>query len=308
MKYSYILFFIFFILSSCEEKITIQTDKDFKPAFVINSFLGANSDTVKVYITKTVPAYTNVVDKIEVGSVSLLNLFSNELIDLEKVNNIWKIKINKPESGEIYKLIVKDKNLNVISEIKDTIPSEFKIKNINYVFSEKQQGVDIQLFCNIDNGITGGYFEILIFLKHSYNEESGFHQYSLFTSDNQITSEDYYPKLINFTSENPKTLLFKMNANENSFSFAYSSPIVTNTIWLKTIPHTIRIELRRVSYAYYKYKTSLYKQQLDINGDILFGLPALANVYSNVANGYGIFGCYNSTDTIIDIEEYVVDK
>ena len=68
--------------------------------------------------------------------------------------------------------------------------------------------------------------------------------------------------------------------------------------------HELTVEVRQISYAYYKYKTSLYKQKATIEGDEIFGGATPVNVYSNVSNGTGIFAAYTASTESKFIEEY----
>jgi hypothetical protein len=66
--------------------------------------------------------------------------------------------------------------------------------------------------------------------------------------------------------------------------------------------HDLAIELRTVSYAYYRYKTALYKQRNAVRGDMVYGAASPVIVPSNVENGTGIFAGYTASvrDTFIE--------
>lgn len=314
MRYIAFLTIIVFLIS-CDERIELNPVKNFNSNIVLSSFLDNKSDSISVKISQTYPAYKRTPKEIKLAFVEFINESINKVVYLQKYDNsIWSAGVPDLVSGNVCRLNIIGENSETIYSAIDTIPQEITIGVITHSYiisSEGKPAVSVSI--SFDGSITKNisYYEILAYKSNPdtfYIDNINRQQAYLTTQDYRVTSEDYYPALINFTKDTPSSLLFNSRDNKISVSFSYNAGISYSYYGIKSLPHKLKVEVRRVSYAYYKYKTSLYKQQSDIKGDILFGLPSLANVYSNVENGYGVFACYNATDTIIDIEEYILEK
>jgi hypothetical protein len=155
------------------------------------------------------------------------------------------------------------------------------------------------------------YYELIIFVSEQSDEEmfsSEPYQANLHSNTSFVTSEDYYPSKNSIQAYYPKSLLFKLTGESKDsvlldYTYVNSSLFTDNK--MNSIAHNLRIELRTVSYAYYNYKTSRYKQRNAIIGDIIYGAAPPVMVPSNVENGTGIFAGYNVTAIDTFIDEYV---
>jgi len=136
------------------------------------------------------------------------------------------------------------------------------------------------------------------------------HRVTLTSSTSIVTSEDYYPSKTAIASYNPHALLFKCNSGNDSVSvdFVYGSIMIGSSAGWKSCAHNLRVELRQVSYAYYKFATAWAKQENAMIGDILYGGAPPVLIPSNVENGTGVFAGYNATEYKTFIEKYIYEK
>ena len=102
----------------------------------------------------------------------------------------------------------------------------------------------------------------------------------------------------------PRSLLFQCPDTGDSVTveIIYGSTMAASMNEVISFAHELTIELRTVSYAYYRYKTALYKQRNAIRGDIVYGAASPVVVPSNVENGTGIFAGYTASvrDTFVE--------
>lgn len=102
----------------------------------------------------------------------------------------------------------------------------------------------------------------------------------------------------------PQSLLFRVNNPDEiiNIGFLYRGGATYSPIGISSSDHKLKIELRSVSSAYFRYKTSLYKQGYAANGDLLYGMAAPVTVIGYIKGGLGIFSGYSKSDTIISVE------
>lgn len=111
-----------------------------------------------------------------------------------------------------------------------------------------------------------------------------------------ITEEDYYPSNPVTNELGPPSLVFKCNGMTDSatIDFSYLTNLASDKDSIYTCYLDLNIQLREVSFSYYKYMTSLYCQYYAIDGNYIYGMTAPVTVYSNVENGTGIVAAFNS--------------
>ena len=68
---------------------------------------------------------------------------------------------------------------------------------------------------------------------------------------------------------------------------------------INTWDENIKVQIRSVSYSYFQYKTSLYKQIYAAEGDLLYGMAAPVKVKGNIIGGLGILGSYCKVDSTV---------
>lgn len=139
------------------------------------------------------------------------------------------------------------------------------------------------------------YYEIAVTQTYNSNSDNPEHFFELNTNDEIITTQSYYPSAFLLDLKYPKYLLFTdetFNGEEHTVDFFYLPPQASED-YLFIINHNLSFHLRNVSEDYYKYKTTLIQSKNNNTEDILYGMGEPINVYSNIENGYGIFGAYN---------------
>jgi hypothetical protein len=213
----------------------------------------------------------------------------------------------KPVTGGIYKMRVETRNPATVLESTDTIPDITPILDAEILPVEKSSNQVGRVTFKPNPDATGTlYYELAILLcdKSSLQPTNIFYQIPI-TSNNQIiTREDYYPSLLLIGAMEPQSFLFRINHRSEAVSidFIYRSGSAWgNATGVCTFDHDIRIELRTVSYGYFNYKTSLYKQINAANGDLLYGMAAPVTVKGNINGGLGVFAGYSKSDTTISV-------
>ena len=140
------------------------------------------------------------------------------------------------------------------------------------------------------------FYEVEVANSYLVNVDPLFGYYSLTTQDEIITSESYYPSLLNFDKDKPRYLLFKdkkINGQEHTLTFYYIPPQHEDSHRYIS-SHYIIVYLRSVTEEYYKFKTTMIQQKYARAEDILYGAAEPINVFTNIQNGYGIFAGFNN--------------
>ncbi len=158
-------------------------------------------------------------------------------------------------------------------------------------------GVELEFH---DDPMTNDYYEIIIYKRNedyifpapAYNEQNqvllneGFEPYtteSLVFSDELIEEEYVYMNLI--------------------YGVDYNSGSRGDTRYQTIEEHTLIVELRHISEAYYKFKNSVYFYENSRYADFIEGTATVYPIYSNVENGLGIFASYTSSIDSLFVEE-----
>jgi hypothetical protein len=156
------------------------------------------------------------------------------------------------------------------------------------------------------------YYDLVVYVTEYDDDSEAGEEYRpvLTSSTSLVTSEDYYPSKTSIDAINPQSLLFKCTAGNDSVTidFSYATTLMLTMNGTISYAHNLRVELRRVSYAYYQYKTALYKQENAILGDVVYGSAPPVIIPSNVENGTGIFAGYNATNCQTFIDRYIYER
>lgn len=90
-----------------------------------------------------------------------------------------------------------------------------------------------------------------------------------------------------------------------SLNYTSGSSFSNNDAPLREKLYPIKVELRTITYDYYRYKKQYYLYEQGRYADGLINAVTASPVYSNIENGYGIFGGYSVTvSEIITPEPY----
>jgi len=312
----FLLFFSLISCCSCTNDLNymeVNLSNGFVAQVAVSSFLSADS-TVNINCSSTQVAYS----KKSIAAPTIEKAIfedktkntSYTLTSMNKNNSILLfIPDIKPQKGSIYKVTIETTNPTQIISVVDTMPShEVTIADIKISPIRKTTSYlgSVSFIPNIENYTN--YYELVVWQQdtddESFTSYNPFNQLNIKTNDKLITREGYYPNVFLLEAEYPKSLLFRLNKqNQNvSINFEYSAGGGYYAGSTYTWNHNIKVQLRTVSYAYFQYRTSLYKQKYVAEGDLLYGMASPVKVYSNVDGGVGIFGSYCGTDTIVFVE------
>ncbi|MBE9467641.1 MAG: DUF4249 domain-containing protein [Bacteroidetes bacterium] len=302
MQKKKIFILLIFILISCTKEISIDLPKK-EPKLIVNSFFipftTPNPKSFNVKVNQSSPLLDTTTMKAITDATVIIS--SGNQIDTMKYNDSSDYydfsDFTFPETGKNYELkIIKSGFKTVTSN--DLVPNRVEMTSyeINPIAGTNDCG-DI-------------YSEITINFCDPANEKNFYEMeisdeisYQIFSNDNIITSESYYPSLLSFDAENPEYLLFNdsyINGEKHQLRIFYYPPQYIDPDGRYIDNQVVFLHFRSVSENYYKYKTSLLQHLYRQQGDILYGTGEPVNVFSNIENGYGIFAGYQEdTETIL---------
>ncbi len=298
-----------------------------EPKVAVSSFFSPDS-IIRVKVTPVVDAFTDSSKTLVVKEVKVTNLKTGQVVYLEKEDSSESVYTSAqliPALGDVFKLEVltsaSDEPIVAVDSICATVVP-FRLASTGVDVDDRSRGNTIECYINRTGVIrflpVGSedpqYYELNVYVENiaedlpdSFWRE---HRVTLTSSTSIVTSEDYYPSKTAIASYNPHTLLFKCSPGNDSVSvdFVYGSIMIGSSAGWKSCAHNLRIELRRVSYAYYKFATAWAKQENAMIGDILYGGAPPVLIPSNVENGTGVFAGYNATEYKTFIEKYIYEK
>ena len=301
-----------FIFASCDYPFFNTQDKE-EPNIAVSSFFTADS-ILRVKVEPVFNAFSNQPKTLTIEKVKVINRTTKEefLLQLESNNSSVYTTTNViPRSGDVFtaEVYINGEDNPVIAT--DTIPDEkpyFRLVNTGlttcapYGFYNDISVKPSAVFRFIPNKMKSfSYYEFfVVIIEHGNNLWPQYpdtaSEIYLESTSAQITAEDYYPSNPVIDEVGPLSLLFKSSgfADSATINFSYYTSLSGDYDSIYIPNHDLCIELREVSYNYYKYMTSLYSQKYAIDGNYIYGMPAPVSVYSNVENGTGIFAAYNS--------------
>ncbi|NDP23050.1 MAG: DUF4249 family protein [Paludibacter sp.] len=291
-------------------KVDVDLEKDFIPQVAITTFLTPDS-VVNLKLVMTSAAFSVKKTNPTFKSATIESLSDNQTYILSQSIQKSYIQLHseelKPIAGGIYKMRIETQNPIAVLESVDTIPIKTPILTAEILAVEKSSNQLGRITFKPNKNINRtNYYEIVIFERLTTNKTTvnKFQQISITSNDQIITREDYYPSLLLIGAYEPHSLLFRLASPTEvvSIGFIYrAASAFGNAEGRYTFDHETKIELRPVSYAYFRYKTSFYKQINAANGDLLYGMAAPVTVTSNIKGGLGIFAGYCKSDTTISV-------
>ncbi len=127
----------------------------------------------------------------------------------------------------------------------------------------------------------------------------------MFTIKNDTTIDNYYEARISvyITSEigsdaeyyHDKSFALELFTNNNATNSTITKTIKIQPNSWGTMRFAYKLELRTVSYTYYKYVQSLRLYEKGRYPEFDTGIIVPSNLFSNIQNGYGIFAAYATT-------------
>ena len=205
------------------------------------------------------------------------------------------------ESGKKYSCVIEIQGYDEL-KCSCTIPKKTEIletshENLAYIDEEGTIFPSITLkFKN--NPDTLLYYEVIIKVlryESHYDENYSIYEKSAYFNAPLVGIED--PVIIN---EGLPIAVFSneiIPGNEYTMTLNYST---MGTSWNLSHLYPIIVELRSVSFDYYKYAQALYLYEEQLDNESIDGRIFPLSIYSNVEGGYGIFTGYSTyaTDTI----------
>ncbi|NCC87670.1 MAG: DUF4249 domain-containing protein [Clostridia bacterium] len=301
-KTQLLLFFILLgttlITISCK-KIVQSEFPDIEQTPVVNSIIKQDS-VIKINISLSgkldsndLTFIKNAVVKLYVDDVLAETI--NHSSDGMYISNIIA------ESGKKYSCVIEIQGYDEL-KCSCTIPKKTEIletshENLAYIDEEGTIFPSITLkFKN--NPDTLLYYEAIIkVLKYEsyFDENDSLYEESAYFNAPLVGIED--PIIIN---EGLPIAVFSnkiIPGNEYTMTLNYST---RGTSWNLSHLYPIIVELRSVSYDYYKYAQALYLYEEQLDNESIDGRIIPLSIYSNVEGGFGIFTGYSTyaTDTI----------
>jgi hypothetical protein len=252
---------------------------------------------------------------LQVDSTLVLNISFNGNLDASKikqienatvnifVDNILTETISNGEDGLYISNIIVEPNKNYSCEIEvpgyKTLTCNAKIPTLSEIveivheplaYTDPEGTIFPSTHITFENNPdTIQYFEIIIKNLRSYNNEEHNYYASLVGIDDPILINEGLPIAV-FSNELISGTSYTMSLNYNTMSSSWNIA--------DTYPYIV--ELRSVSYDYYKYAKQLYLFKESVNNDNLTGTCAPVQLYSNINEGFGIFTGYSTyiSDTI----------
>lgn len=133
----------------------------------------------------------------------------------------------------------------------------------------------------------------------------------LYTNENVITSEYYYPNHIQLKNNINTTLLFSdqsFDGEQKEIRINFNTGDGFDGEAYVIYEGYFEFIFRSVSRAYYKYKTSHYNYCYNLQSDILYGTSEPQNVFCNMTNGYGIFAVYREVNYCLQNDELKITQ
>jgi hypothetical protein len=201
------------------------------------------------------------------------------------------------EAGKEYrcKVAIPNRDTIVCSQTLPEASPILKIEHIN-ITGRNEEGTTypaIKLTFR-NNKEEQNYYEVVIKYFLPFDDQPGQHIAWLQTIIDPIILNEGLPIAL-FSNEIIEDSVYTMTLN-----YANGSSQSNGGGPFRTTLFPLVVELRSVTYDYYRYKKQYYLYQKGITADGLLSPVTASPLYSNIENGYGIFAGYSvfATDTI----------
>ena len=293
---------------SCTELITSEFP-DFKEAPTINALL-ITGKIIKVHVSlaeKNDTTFISLIDdarviiKSDIGETDTLSLVSHGLYTSDLV----------AQAGVNYSIVVSIEGFEKISSSTKVLPpvhAKIVYHSNQYSYNEEgsyMEGLGIEFY---DNPNSTDFYEIALIKRRNsslnyvsaYNRNSvillseGFEPYStstLLLSD-KLMKDSIINLILDYSTDGYGMRCYSNDSCVNHFD-----------------EHIMILELRHISESYYKYKKSFYMYEKERYPSFVEGTASTYPLFTNVDNGYGIFGSYSLTiDSLYIPQEFVPVK
>ena len=298
--------FMLVVLSCHESELKIELPIP-KPKLVVHSTFTPFTLPIVKSFTVSLSQNAGMFDSLKVAQIpdAKITLFADGKFDqILKYNGIYGSQSNYyPKVGIEYRILVEKEGFESVTA-KGIIPEKVLIKDTKltpFAALDELKNPLSQLSMIFDDPAGQQNFYEIIILQDQ-NESSKF---KLYSNDQVITSESYYPSPVAFDAKQPNRLLFSdklFNGNLHKLEVTYRAPLVILGGKKYINRHLIFLIFRSISKDYYLYYTSLLKQMNDVRPEILFGAAEPSTVFSNIQNGYGVFAGYSEDNRTIQVD------
>jgi len=279
-------FTMLFLLSACSSEV-VPNDKLVEPKLALNSLITPGQQVV-VTLSSTIPITENVYPEIDNATVIL---YKNDVFieNLTSVGHGRYQAAHTPESGATYTLTAEVPGYEPVKAVEALSKSVITPMDVTgFLYDYPTAFFNDEVFGSLqfdlqDVADTGtNYYEIKL-LNTPYIEDTGEERESfgdLFYISNEAAD------IRSWDPPYPKTILFTNSA--------FAGQSIHFNIF-KTNNNDFIFKIRKVSSAYYQYKTTMYLNRYNQIGDDVsfFGQGSPVTVFSNIQNGYGIFASYS---------------
>jgi hypothetical protein len=190
-----------------------------------------------------------------------------------------------PQPGDIYSIEVSAPGYDKVYA-QTTIPEKVEILDVSIIpigfIDELEKVWSAVTITFADPPEIENFYEIVVaYYGRFYESESHF---NLFTHENIITGESYYPSPMEPHLKHPKHLIFNdrgFDGEVKTLSFYYYPPQVWDSLHYIT-DHLMSLQLRNITAEYYYHKTTLL-QSLNNHVEDILGCIALEQGYQSHA-------------------------
>ncbi len=300
-KLTFIAILALFHYSSCVKQIEYDFS-DFNPVPAVNGILISDS-IINLQISFAEKIDTSAIRFIDDAEVLLYedDEYLETLTNIENGKYISSFSV-APLKSYRCEVLIRDYPLVTCT---DSIPEASDLSIISQTnragFDEEGEYFGSVTFTFRDNPLIRNYYEIR--LSRRIRE----------TRRNLPLFNTTYDFLLNEGIEpaSTSTLLFsdeliKEEYNTITLNYKHQSKSVRDgRQYFKA--HTLYLELRTISYNYYRYMKSFYLYNENIYPKIIEGVISPFPVYSNIDNGYGIFAGYSAVIDSIHVDLEIID-
>lgn len=291
MKSLYLIFFSSLVLFSCVKEIQF-TGSSTKPRLVLNGILEVDS-TLKIYLERSVFFLDNTpISDYTISSgatVTVRNLNTNETFVLSQgINGLYEFPtVVAPNTN--YTISVSHPDYDPISSEMRTL-SKIDISSIDTSSFMTNYGLRTRYNMKWNDPVNEENYYIVSVMSYSPDGEEGYYEYPLQLNSQDPSVEQFGSTEIEIGGGNqndPEYLVlsdksFNGTIKELVFSSVHIGPSQwggDNSTYVVTL-----LSMNKETYLYTKSKNNF-------TNDDFFSEPV--KVFSNILNGFGIFGFYN---------------
>jgi hypothetical protein len=302
IKQAWIVVPLLFLLNACEKDFVIK-DQASSSKMVVNS-LFSNSGKMNVYVTGSYASNgANTIHSLEDATVELYeeNVFKEQLkyVLSDTAGTFGKFQSSfNPVKGKKYSISVTQAQYGQVSATDEqVIPVQILNYYVAHYPADSTENSRAKMVINMhDNGDKENYYRITMWAEEKLSQVINAQGDTMIYTRTQSYKLMPAIYLADTAREWGWNLFFSdngFNGQNKTLEFDFQDATTKD----KLISSKLWYEIRTISKAYYLYNKTLelYRQTNNTNSS------EPSYVYTNIANGYGIFASYNaqSKSTII---------